>query len=828
MLRIGGHDHSPLTSGSLCTIRQYVVSFFEAPPLAHGFGLFACHQYVCGIVLWGTTPCSRFRPLCVPSVCEWCRSLKHHPLLTVSASSRAISLYVVSFFEAPPLAHGFGLFAFHQDVRGVVLWSTTPCSRLRPLCVPSGCTCCRPLKHQPLLTVSASSRAISMYVVSFIEAPPLANGFGLFAFHQSVRGVVLWSTTPCSRFRPLRVPSGSTWCQFYEAPPLAHVSGLFAFHQYVRGVVLWSTTPCSRFRPLRVPSVCTWCRFLKHHPLLTVSASSRSISMYVLSCFEAPPLAHGFGLFAFHQGVRGVVLWNTAPCSRFRPLRVPSVGMWCRFWSTTPCSRFRPLRVPSGSTWCRSLKHATFAHGFGLFACHQYVRGVVLWSTTPCSRFRPLRVPSVCTWCRSLKHHPLLTVSASLRAISVYVLSFFEAPPLAHGFGLLAFHQFVRGVVLWSTTPCSRFRPLRVPSVCTWCHSLKHHLLLTVAASSRAIREYVVSFFEPPPLAHGFGLFACHQLVRGVVLWSTTPCSRFRPLRVPSVCTCCRSLKHHPLLTVSASSRAISLYVVLFFETPLLAHGYGLFAFHQNVRGVVLWNTTPCSRFRPLRVPSACTWCRSLKHHPLLTISASSRAIRLYVVSFEAPPVAHGFGLFACYQTVRAVGLWSTTRCSRFRPLRVPSGSTWCHSWKHHPLLTVAAPSRSISLYVVSFLKAPPVAHGFGLFVFHQIVCDVVLESTTRCSLTRLACTFCQYVRGVYLSIPNSCWQSPSLCAFREYVVSFSETLPLSYDFHAFVHQEVSIIDHHSCSIVFFADSMYFIVHLKSMSYMQACLPLVL
>jgi hypothetical protein len=35
---------------SLCAIRMYVVLFFEAQVLAHDFGLFVCHQQVCGVV----------------------------------------------------------------------------------------------------------------------------------------------------------------------------------------------------------------------------------------------------------------------------------------------------------------------------------------------------------------------------------------------------------------------------------------------------------------------------------------------------------------------------------------------------------------------------------------------------------------------------------------------------------------------------------------------------------------------------------------------------------------------------------------------------------
>ena len=93
------HHHSLLTSGSLCTTSLYVVSFFEAPLLAHGFGLFLCNQRVRGVVLLN----------------------RQHLLTVFGLFSRAISLYVMSFFEASPLAHDFRLFACHQYVRGVVL-----------------------------------------------------------------------------------------------------------------------------------------------------------------------------------------------------------------------------------------------------------------------------------------------------------------------------------------------------------------------------------------------------------------------------------------------------------------------------------------------------------------------------------------------------------------------------------------------------------------------------------------------------------------------------------------------------------------------------------
>ena len=208
----------------------------------------------------------------------------------------------------------------------------------------------------------------------------------------------------------------------------------------------------------------------------------------------------------------------------------------------------------------------------------------------PAHDFGLFVVPSAGTWCRSisLNHNWSLTISASSLC-----------------------HQGVRGVVLdlWTTTPGSQFRPLVVPSVCTWrrSRSLNHNCWLTISASGCAIRKYVASFyiFEPQPLAHDFALFV-----------------------VPSVCTWRRSisLNHNRWLTISASSLC-----------------------HQPVRGIILdlWTTTTGSRFL---VPSVCKWrrSRSLNHDRWLTISASS----------------------LCHQTVRGVvkDLRSTADVSRFRP----------------------------------------------------------------------------------------------------------------------------------------------------------------
>jgi hypothetical protein len=55
---------------------------------------------------------------------------------------------------------------------------------------------------------------------------------------------------------------------------------------------------------------------------------------------------------------------------------------------------------------------------------------------------------------------------------------------------------------------------------------------------------------------------------------------------------------------------------------------------------------------------SGSTWSYSLKDKCHFTISASSCAIRLYVVSlFEEQVLPHDFGLFVCHQTVRDLAL---------------------------------------------------------------------------------------------------------------------------------------------------------------------------
>ena len=174
-----------------------------------------------------------------------------------------------------------------------------------------------------------------------------------------------------------------------------------------------------------------------------------------------------------------------------------------------------------------------------------------------------LCVPSVCTWSRSLSPH------------------------LTHG-----------------------SRLLRAPSACTWYRSWKHHPLLTVSASSCAISMYEVSFFEVSTLAHGFGLFACHQYVRGAV-----------------------SLKHHPLLMVLVSSRVIQrVRDEYIFEASSLAYDFGLSTVHypESPWCRSLKPHLPLHDFQPLHQISECMWCRflklptKLKRHGLLRVPSGS------------------------------------------------------------------------------------------------------------------------------------------------------------------------------------------------------------
>jgi hypothetical protein len=187
---------------------------------------------------------------------------------------------------------------------------------------------------------------------------------------------------------------------------------------------------------------------------------------------------------------------------------------------------------------------------------------------------------------------------------------------------------------------------LRVPSDSTWSCSLKDKYHLTISASSCAIREYVVLVFEGQVPPHDFGLFVCHQLVCGLVLWRISVTSWFWPLRVPSESTWSTSLKDKCHLTILASSCAISQYVVSLFEGQVPPHNFGLFKCHQTVCGLDLWRTSATSWFWPLCVPSVCMWSRCLKDKCHLTILASSCAISQYVVSlFETQVPPHDFTL---------------------------------------------------------------------------------------------------------------------------------------------------------------------------------------
>jgi hypothetical protein len=187
---------------------MYVGSFFEGQVLPHRFRFFVSQQYVCGLVLWSTSAAWRIAPI-VPSVCTWSRSLKGKCYLTLVVGSCAISEYVVSFFEGQVLPRNFHLFVWHQRVRGIVLWSTSAASPFRPLHVLSECTLSRPLKHMCCLTISASSCAIRMYVITLIEAQMLPDDFCLFMCHQPVRGLTFEVYVfSCTIFAP-SVPSGS-------------------------------------------------------------------------------------------------------------------------------------------------------------------------------------------------------------------------------------------------------------------------------------------------------------------------------------------------------------------------------------------------------------------------------------------------------------------------------------------------------------------------------------------------------------------------------------------------------------------------------------------
>jgi hypothetical protein len=176
-----------------------------------------------------------------------------------------------------------------------------------------------------------------------------------FFLDQEVRGLTLGRTSATSQFRPLRVPSDSTWsCSLKDMPP--HDFGLFVCHQGVSGLALWWTNVTSRFRPVHVPSACTWSRSLKDKCHLTISASSCAISQYVVLLFEGQAPPHNFGLFVCHQYVRGLALWRTSATSQFWPLHVPSDGTWSHSLKDKHHLTILASSVPSDSTWSCSLK----------------------------------------------------------------------------------------------------------------------------------------------------------------------------------------------------------------------------------------------------------------------------------------------------------------------------------------------------------------------------------------------------------------------------------------------------------------------------------------
>ena len=436
--------------------------------------------------------------------------------------------------------------------------------------------------------------------------------------------------------------------------------------------------------------------------------------------------------------------------------------------------------------------------------------------TSATSRFRPLHVPSDCMWSPSLNDKCHFTILASSCAIRLYVVSLFEGQVPPHNFGLFVCHQGVRDLAHWRTSATSWFRPHRVPSDSTWSRSLKDKCHLMILAFSCAIRLYVISLFEGQMLPHDFGFFVCHQTVRDLALWRTNAASRFRLLRVPSDCTWSCSLKDKCHLMISAFSCAISMYVISLFEKQVPPHDFGLVVCHQYVHDLPLWRTSATSRFWPLHVPSGCTWSRSLKDKWHLTISASSCAIRLYVISLiegQVPP--HNFGFFVCHQSVRDLAHWRTSATSRFWPLCVSSVCTWSRSLKDKCHLMILASLCVISMYVISLIEGQVPPHNFGLFVCHQYVCDLSLWRTNATSQfwplrVPSGCMWSRHCRTSatsrfrslrgplgstwFRSLKEKCHLtiSASSCAIRLYVVSLFERPVPPHNFGLFVcHQFV-------------------------------------
>ena len=326
-----------------------------------------------------------------------------------------------------------------------------------------------------------------------------------------------------------------------------------------------------------------------------------------------------------------------------------------------------------------------------------------------------------------------------------------------------------------------------MPSVCTWSCSLKDKCQLTISASSCATSMYAISLFEGQvaPHPHDFGLFMCQQIVRDLALWRTGATSRFRPLRVSSECTSSHTLKDKCHLTILASSCAISLYVISLFERHVSPYDFGLFVCHQPVRDLALWRTSATSPFRLLRVPSACTWSRSLKDRCQLTISASSCANRMYMISLsegQVPP--DDFGLFVYHQTVRDLALWRTSAPSRFLPLRMPSVRTWSRTLKDKCHLMITVSSCAIRMYVISHFEGQVPPHDFGLFVCHQNVRDLTLWRTGATS--RFRPIRVPLARGSSRSLNDKCHLTtlPSSRYIRKLVVLSFETVIVVTNLH--------------------------------------------
>jgi hypothetical protein len=119
----------------------------------------------------------------------WPLAFKHKCCLIILASLCAISKYVVSF-QVQVQPHNFGLLVCHQSVCGPLPSSTSVTSQFWPLWVPSVCLWSPSFKHKYCLTILASSFAIRMYVVSFLQAQLLPHNCGLILCYQDVCGLL--------------------------------------------------------------------------------------------------------------------------------------------------------------------------------------------------------------------------------------------------------------------------------------------------------------------------------------------------------------------------------------------------------------------------------------------------------------------------------------------------------------------------------------------------------------------------------------------------------------------------------------------------------------